>query len=231
MNRELNGVTIKAVLGTVIYTSIIAFVFFACAGRTDITGARVFFIINVFYYLLPIGILFKFNPELLIHRMKRGKDSKMWDNILVRALLLTGIHGVVIVAGLDTGRYNWSYIPAGYALVGYFLYVSSYILTIWAMVVNKYFEPMVRIQKDRDHKVVKDGPYKYIRHPGYLGMFFWLVSVPLILRSVYSFIPAVVAIILLILRTYLEDKTLISELDGYYKYTEEVTCKLLPGIW
>jgi protein-S-isoprenylcysteine O-methyltransferase Ste14 len=231
MNNELKEVLIKAFIAMIFYAAVVAFIFFCCAGRTDIPRAWIFFIVNLFYYLVPIVVLFKLNPELLIHRMKRKKDAKLWDKILVRIFLLIGIYGVVIVAGFDIGRYNWSYLGLSYAVVGYILYLFSGIVTVWTMAVNRHFEPMVRIQKDRGHKVVRDGPYKYIRHPGYFGMFFWLLSVPLILGSLYAFIPTLVAIVLLILRTLLEDKTLRKELSGYKEYAHEVRYRLMPGIW
>ena len=231
MDKLLRKVLIGATIAMIFYAAVVAFVFFFCAGRIDIPRAWGFFIVNLFYYLAPVVILFKLNPELLIHRMKRKKDSKLWDKILVRIFLLIGIYGVVIVAGFDVGRYNWSQLGLSYAVIGYIFYVFSDIVTIWAMAVNRHFEPMVRIQKDRGHTVVKDGPYKRIRHPGYSGMIFWLLSIPLILGSVYAFIPAVVAIALLVLRTYLEDKTLASELTGYKEYIGEVKYRLVPGVW
>lgn len=227
----MRKVLIGATIAMIFYAAVVAFVFFSCAGRTDIPRGWVFFILNLFYYLIPVVILFKLNPELLMHRMKRKKDSKLWDKILVRIFLLIGIYGVVIVAGFDIGRYKWSHLGLSYAVVGYVFYLFSDITVIWAMTVNKHFEPMVRIQKDRGHTVVKDGPYRCIRHPGYFGTFFWLVSVPLILGSLYAFIPTVVAVALLVLRTYLEDKTLKKELAGYKEYAGEVKYRLMPGIW
>ena len=231
MDSILRKILIAAPFAMIFYAAIVAFIFFSCAGRTDIPRAWVFFIVNFIYYLAPVVILFKFNPELLIHRMKRKKDSKLWDKILVRIFLLIGVYGVIVVAGFDIGRYNWSFLGLRYAVIGYVLYVFSDIITVWAMAVNRHFEPMVRIQKDREHAVVKDGPYKYIRHPGYSGAILWLLSVPLILGSVYAFIPAVVAIVLLLLRTYLEDKTLTNELAGYKEYTGQVKYRLVPGVW
>lgn len=231
MDSILRKILIAAPFAMIFYGAIVAFIFFSCAGRTDIPRAWVFFIVNFIYYLAPVVILFKFNPELLIHRMKRKKDSKLWDKILVRVFILIGVYGVIAVAGFDIGRYNWSYLGLRYAVIGYVLYVFSDIITVWAMAVNRHFEPMVRIQKDREHTVVKDGPYKYIRHPGYSGAILWLLSVPLILGSVYAFIPAVVAILLLLLRTYLEDKTLTNELAGYEEYTGEVKYRLIREVW
>ena len=114
---------------------------------------------------------------------------------------------------------------------GFILYISSSIFVNWAMIVNTHFEATVRIQKDRDHKVISEGPYRLVRHPGYLGAILWAIGIPMILGSFYGYIPSVVAIILFIIRTFLEDKTLQDELDGYYDYSKKVKFRLLPGIW
>ena len=99
------------------------------------------------------------------------------------------------------------------------------------MIVNPHFEATVRIQKDREHKVITSGPYKLIRHPGYLGGIVWAMGVPMILGSIYGFIPSLVGIIIFIIPTGLEDKTLLNELEGYAEYSKKVKCRLIPGIW
>ena len=99
------------------------------------------------------------------------------------------------------------------------------------MLVNQHFEGTVRIQKDRDHKVISTGPYKYIRHPGYVGMIIGAFSPCLIVGSLVSFIPVIIAIIAIILRTHFEDKFLRAELDGYADYAKKTKCRLFPGIW
>jgi protein-S-isoprenylcysteine O-methyltransferase Ste14 len=99
------------------------------------------------------------------------------------------------------------------------------------MYINKFFSSVVRIQKDRGHKVIQDGPYKYVRHPGYVGIFFLAPAVPLILGSIWGLIPSGLFIIAIIIRTYLEDKTLHKELEGYKEYAKKVKYRLIPGIW
>lgn len=136
-----------------------------------------------------------------------------------------------IVVGLDVGRFQWSYLNYYYLILGYLLYIISCILINWAMMVNPHFEATVRIQKDREHKVITSGPYKLIRHPGYLSGILWAMSVPMILGSVYGFIPSIVGIIIFIIRTGLEDKTLLDELKGYSEYSKKVKRRLIPGIW
>ena len=96
---------------------------------------------------------------------------------------------------------------------------------------NKFFSSTVRIQTDRGHTVCKTGLYKVVRHPAYLGNFIQTLGFPLIFGSLWSIIPAIISIILLLIRTNLEDKTLINELNGYREYTHETRFKIIPYIW
>ena len=99
------------------------------------------------------------------------------------------------------------------------------------MVVNVYFEKMVRIQKDRNHKTVDSGPYKFVRHPSYSAGIFRHLSVPIIIGSIYAYIPVLIGICFLIIRTYLEDLTLQKELIGYKEYVNKTRYRLIPKIW
>jgi protein-S-isoprenylcysteine O-methyltransferase Ste14 len=106
-----------------------------------------------------------------------------------------------------------------------------YSLFVWALATNKHFEPTVRIQTDRGHKVCMEGPYKFIRHPGYSGMILLAPFIPIFLGSWISYIPTVIAMATMTLRTHLEDKTLMNELKGYEEYSKQVKYRLIPLIW
>jgi protein-S-isoprenylcysteine O-methyltransferase Ste14 len=99
------------------------------------------------------------------------------------------------------------------------------------MIANPYFEPTVRIQEDRDHKVITSGPYKIVRHPGYLAGILFIFSIPFYLGSLFTFIPAGIYSLLMITRTWLEDITLQKELTGYFEYTKKTKYRLFPFIW
>jgi protein-S-isoprenylcysteine O-methyltransferase Ste14 len=99
------------------------------------------------------------------------------------------------------------------------------------MAANAYFSMVVRIQEDRGHAVVTDGPYRFVRHPGYLGSILFALATPLVLGSLWAFVPCGLGAVLFIVRTALEDKTLQKELPGYREYAERVRYRLLPGIW
>jgi protein-S-isoprenylcysteine O-methyltransferase Ste14 len=135
------------------------------------------------------------------------------------------------VAGLDVGRYRWSQLGFLHAGLGFILFVVSSVLIVWAMVENPFFEPTVRIQGDRGHRVVSTGPYGIVRHPGYISGILWTFFIPLVIGSLYTFVPVALYSALMILRTHLEDRTLQDELAGYVEYVEKVRYRLFPGVW
>ena len=207
-------------------------VFFASAGRRDLPRVWLFFGVAFVYFVASTLAIYRFNPELLIVRLTvRREGSKTWDEILMRAANLMGMLLIPAVAGLDLGRYGWSGLDLIYVVPGFAFFVLGAVLITWAMIVNRYFESTVRIQEDRDHEVVSTGPYRFVRHPGYLSGILWMSSVPLILGSLYTLLPVMIYSVMMILRTHLEDRTLRDELPGYAEYAERVRFRLVPWVW
>lgn len=231
-DRELRGSVIKQIIVSSLMLLVQVTIFLISAGQMNVPRAWAFFGVTFVYLLVSIVALYRFNPELLIQRLKvRRGGSKLWDEVLMRAINLTVMCVVPAIAGLDVGRFHWSNLGIHYAVVGFVLYVFSSVLVNWAMIVNPHFEPTVRIQKDRGHRVITTGPYKIVRHPGYLSGILWTLSIPLIIGSLFSFIPVGIYILLTMIRTLLEDRTLHKELDGYSEYAKGVKYRLFPGIW
>jgi len=104
-------------------------------------------------------------------------------------------------------------------------------ITIALFAVNTFFSRVVRIQAGRGHRVVTTGPYRYVRHPGYAANVLAWPGTALALGSWWAMLPAVGIVLVYILRTALEDRTLHEELPGYAKYAQRVHYRLLPGIW
>ena len=170
------------------------------------------------------------DPDLLAER-SNTRAGKKWDKPLVFVMVLLGPVAVWVTAGLDV-RFHWSRtfgaIPffAGAALA-----VLAAALVAWAMRCNRFFSAVVRIQKDRGQVVITTGPYGFIRHPAYAGMCAFTLATPLILGSRWALVPAIFTTLVTILRTALEDRTLLNELEGYTSYTRSVRFRLLPRIW
>jgi len=176
-------------------------------------------------------ILIKYNPETLNERIKNVEKTKSWDKVLVNIYVIMGFYGVHIVAGLDTTRFKWSELSINYMYGGLILYIASTVIVAWAMLENKHFEATARIQDNRKHQVIASGPYAVVRHPGYSAIVLWAISIPFVLGSLYTFIPAGIVIITMFIRTYLEDNMLKKELKGYQQYAKKVKSRLIPGIW
>jgi protein-S-isoprenylcysteine O-methyltransferase Ste14 len=232
LTLEARNAAIKQTILSTVMLAIMMLVFYASAGRTDVPQSWFLFSVVFMYFVVSNIALYRYNPELLIQRLKiRRKGSKTWDEVLMMVSNFTALLLVPAVAGLDVGRYRWSSLGMPYAIVGVVFLVVSSVLINWAMIVNPYFEPTVRIQDDRDHHVVNTGPYAIVRHPGYLSGILWLASVPLIFGSLYAFAPFALYAVLVILRTFLEDRTLREELPGYTDYAVKVRYRLFLGIW
>jgi protein-S-isoprenylcysteine O-methyltransferase Ste14 len=135
------------------------------------------------------------------------------------------------VAGLDH-RYDWSPgFPLWLNAVGFSLISFGYAFAAWAFAENRFFYSVVLIQTDGGHVVCDSGPYRFVRHPGYTGSIFPLFGLVLALGSVWTLIPAAVALVISITRTELEDRTLQEELPGYREYARRVRYRLVPGVF
>ena len=201
---------------------------FLSAGRLDWWMAWAYFGILVINTVLVARIM---HPELLAERTGIGEGAKKWDFFLALYLGRVGPLAMLTVAGLDK-RFGWSAdVPLAWQWVALLVVVLSMVLSDWAMMVNKFFAAVVRIQKDRGHTVVTGGPYRFVRHPGYAATLLNYIAAPFMLGTLWALIPAGLIVAVTILRTALEDRTLREELEGYQDYPRRVRYRLLPGVW
>lgn len=226
----ITGSILKRLLQIGIITVAQAAMLFISSGRLDWVMAWVYIGISVGFIVINVLINLTKNPELIAERGQIKEDSKKWDIMLTKLFALVWV-GTMIVAGLDM-RFGWSsQVALAIQLVALAFVVLGFALVIWAMASNKFFSSVVRIQKDRGHTVVTSGPYQYVRHPAYVGALTYSLATPLLLGSLLALIPAALTMFMVIVRTVLEDKTLLDELDGYQDYARRVRYRLLPGIW
>lgn len=168
--------------------------------------------------------------EILAERGSKKANPEKWDKILVRLLALSGF-SIYLVAGLD---FRWRWTPemsSGLHIGAILFFLLGFALTVWAMYVNHFFSTTVRIQFDRGHKVCTTGPYRYIRHPGYLGMIVYYSASPIFLGSIWAMLPALITATLFVIRTKLEDDTLLKKLSGYEEYALRTKYRLIPWVW
>ena len=209
---------------------LIAVVLFISAGHIKWFMAWALFGITLLWITGTVVVLIRRNPGLIAERLGLKKDTKTWDKVIISIVGISSLTKLIL-AGLDQ-RYGWTIrIPQPYQITAMIVSALAYGLFLWSTAVNAFFSQTVRIQKERNHSVCKDGPYRFVRHPGYLGSLSYECFTPIMLGSFWAWIPGIFSGTLFILRTLLEDRTLKQELPGYRKYTEEVRYRLIPGIW
>ncbi len=222
----VTGWLVRAVLGT----AVIGIILFAAAGDIGWVNGWVYL---GWYLVVSFVSVMITDSSLLAERSnaRRAKGQKGWDRIILGAYGTLTPLVIPLVAALDY-RFGWPpEVPLGLVVAGLAVYVLGWGIHLWAMAANRYFALVVRLQEDRGQSVATGGPYRYVRHPGYVGGILITLAAPLVLASVWALIPGVLGALLLILRTALEDETLKRELKGYAGYAECVRYRLAPRVW
>lgn len=223
----------RGIFGLIILIVIVPALLFIFAGTTKWTMGWIYVIILTLSSVISRVIIFFKNPDLLKERgnFNRAEGTKHWDKGLVSILGIIGPIIAMIIAGLDH-RYGWPpIVPTEIQWSAAAIILLGYSLTVWAMIENKFFSAVARIQKDRGHFVISSGPYSLVRHPGYAGALVSYIALPLMLDAFWVFIPSIFTMVIMVLRTKYEDKMLVDELEGYASYASKIRYRLFPGIW
>ena len=174
------------------------------------------------------------DPALLAERLKLvpfHRDQKTWDKLLMAVFFVAGI-ALYVVPGFDVVRYGWSEsLPLWIKVIAMIVHIPCFVLLGWVMRENTYLSQVVKIDEQRGHHVITTGPYALVRHPMYTVVIVLLFAVPTALGSRYALLLAVFLTLLLMVRTWLEDRTLHQELAGYAEYARQTRYRLVPGIW
>ena len=208
----------------------VAALLFGSAGSLEWAMGWALVALYVVWVAANALILMPRSPGLLAERARRRTSEKSWDNVI---LAIYGVMTLVklIVAGLDF-RYGWTPpLPTALPITALLIAALGYGLVTWAMVANAFFALANRIQTERGHTVTTRGPYRAVRHPGYVGSIVFELATPILLGSYWALLPGGISALLMIVRTALEDRTLHSELAGYTDYAHRVRYRLLPGVW
>ena len=203
---------------------------FVSAGTLDYWQGWLYILLNLGVIVATLFAL-RNNPQLIQERLNPKKGMKDWDKLYF-ALSTPLYLGGVVLAGVDVGRFEWSPpLPLWVYALSIAAFIVGQAIFLWAKKTNAFFSSVVRIQTERGQTVCREGPYRYVRHPGYVGSLIWALAAPLILGSVWALIPALLSDVLLIWRTAKEDETLQRELPGYTGYARDVKYRLVPRVW
>ena len=186
------------------------------------------------YGVVTVHYFLRHDPALLAERMKLvpfQKEQKVWDKVLMLLFFIAGI-GLYLIPGFDVVRYEWSEtLPIWIKVIAMLVHLPCFLFLGWVMRENTFLSQVVKIDIERDHQVINTGPYALVRHPMYIVVIILLFAVPVALGSRFALIIAVFLTVLLIIRTYIEDRTLHAELKGYPEYAKQTQYRLIPGIW
>jgi protein-S-isoprenylcysteine O-methyltransferase Ste14 len=223
----------KVIGGVVFNVAFYALLLFVPAGTLRWWRAWVFLAVTVAVMAAAIYSILPDNAGLFSERA-RGviqKGQPLWDRVFV-ILLIVSYVGQIVFIPLDVFRFHLAPKPGG--LVSFFglaLYVAGWWIMTLAMKVNPFAVPVVRLQEERDQRVVDTGIYALVRHPMYAGFPPMVVGPALWLGSYTAALLAIVPIVVLAVRSVFEERFLKRELKGYDAYMEKVRYRLIPFVW
>jgi len=218
--------TLRALSRWAVLTTLLAAVLFIAAGSTEIPSLRDYVAV---LSALMLFTMVAVDPELVRERVHpEGRDIDPGSRTASGFLFLV----TVAFAALDVGRLHQSdSVPPSWQLSSIVVFAAALILQAAAMIVNPFFSPVLRVQAEHGHSVVTRGPYRFLRHPGYLAMVIAVPASALALGSWLALIPAFAFSAVIIRRTALEDCFLKGHLPGYNRYIFRVRYRVFFGIW
>lgn len=231
-------ITLRDMLSFIVITVVFAIFPLPIVGRWDWWPGWAYAAVMIFSAIASRGLAARRNPGILAERANslKAKGVKEWDKKLVPFAAMIGPLLILIVSSLDA-RFGWSLALGNAGWMGWIQFTALVVLVLasalgdWAFVENTFFSGTVRIQTERGHHVIDTGPYRYVRHPGYVSAIWTFLAISPLFGSLWGLIPALITCALFVLRTALEDKTLQEELPGYKEYTQKTKYRLLPGVW
>ena len=206
--------------------ALLAGISFLCAGGVNQPTLRLYL---VAFGLMDFISILVISPALARERSEPGSEG---TDPAVRPVASALFVATVAFGALDVGRLHWTFpFSKGVQMAAFAVFVAANALQIWAMAVNIFFSTALRLQAERGHQLVRNGPYRYVRHPGYLAMLLIVPSTAFALGSKLALLPATMYGALILFRAAREDQFLLRNLPGYADYIEGAPYRLIPGVW
>lgn len=215
-------------IARVLMQKIIGLFCYMFGAKFTLTYAGSIYFVFLFIATIIISlILFKSNEETLAHRGKTDTDSPVWDKVLLTLFWLLNYFVVYWFAGVSEKEEHLNIL--------YWCGIAITLLAAWfstrATLENTFLESTARIQNDRKQTVCTTGPYRIVRHPAYSGLVLNCIGICMIFPYLSVWLCMMTTVIVIIIRTALEDRMLKKELDGYLEYANQTKYKLIPFIW
>ncbi len=224
---------LRGVIGLAIYLLLGPAVLLLAGGDAEWFSAWIYTALAMVAGVGSRLLALKIMPSMLGERSRamQAEDAPAWDRVLVMLTALLGPVLVVLLAGLDH-RFAWAPpLALGLRIAAGVLVALAYAFATWAMLSNPFFSAVVRIQSERGHRVIRAGPYAWVRHPAYAAGMLAMLAGPLMLDAMWALLPAVLVVAAMVVRTVLEDRMLQQSLPGYKDYAVAVRYRLVPGVW
>jgi protein-S-isoprenylcysteine O-methyltransferase Ste14 len=228
---EKRRLVFRAAAQSAAQVPVMALALFAPAGTLDWPAAWAVLAVYIAGSLLLNLWLIARHPGLARERLVIPRATEPWDVRLTKVSNFLLLACLLPLAGLDHRLGFSPPFPAAISAGALILFAAMFAAIGWAMSYNEYFSSLVRLQSDRDHAVADRGPYRVLRHPGYLMMILQFLFVPVVLGSLPGAVPAAAIAAVYIYRTAREDRFLLERLPGYADYARQVRWRLVPGIW
>lgn len=224
--------TLRVVIQMILVVLVAPFLPMIVSGQWDWWQAWAYAVASISAFIVSRLIANRRHPDLIKERARfmEAKDTKPWDKVLAPLLGLGSIL-ILVAAGLEKYYVQTPASSLIWNLIALFGILLGYGFSSWALIENRFFSGTVRIQTERGHHVVSTGPYRIVRHPGYAGGMLGYLFIPLLLDSLWAWIPTLLLCVVMVVRTALEDKTLQAELPGYKEFAQKTRYRLLPWIW
>jgi protein-S-isoprenylcysteine O-methyltransferase Ste14 len=232
MNAQKKIITPRVIIQMLFFILVVPFLPLLISWRWDWWEAWVYALICILGFAISRVLAARRNPDLLRERARfmQHEDAKAWDKVLAP---LVGLGGglLPLAVGLEALLGGSTVFNLPVKIAALVAILAGFSWGSYALIENRFFSGMVRIQTDRGHQVVSSGPYRVMRHPGYAGAVLTYLATPFFLDSLWAFLPAAFLLVVLVIRTRLEDRTLQDELEGYREYAKRVRYRLFPGVW
>jgi protein-S-isoprenylcysteine O-methyltransferase Ste14 len=230
MKDETRRGLIRWAVKSMVYLLVTGAIYFLSAGDWAWPGGWWFVTLNGANTLLTGALLVTRRPVLAARRSAMRSGTQAWDKVLAPAMAYGSFLIGLIAAWVFrfTGGFS---VPLWLRLGAFALALAGSLISIWSMLANPYFEGTVRIQKEVNHRVARGGPYRWVRHPGYLGYLLFNLASPLVLGAWWAYAGVILSLGVVLVRTAKEDRFLRENLPGYGDYAQQTPWRLLPGIW
>lgn len=232
LNTPTKSITPRVVLQMLFFLIIWPLIPLLISRQWDWWAAWIYFIVNILGFAISRLLAAQRNPDIIAERAHslEHEDTQPWDKKLLGWMSLFAFLALVVI-GLDK-LLRW---PPDFSLAvelaALFFIVAGYALGSYALIENRFFSGVVRLQSERGQQVVSSGPYRCMRHPGYAGALLTYLATPFFLDSAWALLPTLAAAVVMVVRTSKEDQFLQAELEGYREYAGQVRYRLLPGVW